>query len=126
MSWQSSRAGSVADLERLLHQVEGRLAHLSRSAAGRSSAAPRAAADRAADAIAGALNDIAERFRGATRTVANDASHFGDDARRMGNDALRTLGKEVGQRPLVTLAVAFGVGMIAAGLLARRSLRSSS
>ena len=42
------------------------------------------------------------------------------DALKIGNDALRTLTREVEQRPLVTLAVAFGVGMIAAGLVVRR------
>jgi hypothetical protein len=121
MSWQSSPAGSVADLERLLHQVEDRLAHLSRSAARTSSAAPRAAVDRMGDSIAVALSDIAERFRGRARTVGSEASQFGDDALKLGNDALRTLTKEVEQRPLITLAVAFGVGMIAAGLIARKS-----
>jgi ElaB/YqjD/DUF883 family membrane-anchored ribosome-binding protein len=120
MSWQSSPASSVADLERLLHQVEDRLDRLSRRAARASSAAPRAV-DRVGDSIAAALSDIAERFRGGARTARSEASQFGDDAFKFGNDALRTLTKEVEQRPLVTLAVAFGVGMIAAGLLARRS-----
>jgi len=119
MSWQSSPASSVADLERLLHQVEDRLDRLSRSAA-TSSAAPRAV-DRVGDSIAAALSDIADRIRGRARTARLDASQFGDDALKIGNDALRTLTREVEQRPLVTLAVAFGVGMIAAGLLARRS-----
>jgi len=120
MSWQSSRADSVADVQRLLHQIEDRLSHLRRSAERASSSAPRAA-DRIADSIATALNDIASRFRGGARAVGTEASQFGDDALKLGNDALRTLTKEVEQRPLVTLAVAFGVGMIAAGLLARRS-----
>ena len=125
MSWQSSPASrmaesSVADLERLLHQVEDRLDRLSRRAARTSAVAPRAV-DRVGDAIAAALSDIAERFRGGARTARSEASQFGDDAFKLGNDALRTLTKEVEQRPLVTLAVAFGVGMIAAGLLARRS-----
>ena len=120
MSWQSSRASSVADLERLLHEVEGRLTRLSRTAARTSSAAPRAV-DRVGDSIAAALSDIADRFRGGARAVGSEASQFGDDAYKFGNDALRTLTKEVEHRPLVTIAVAFGVGMIAAGLLARRS-----
>jgi ElaB/YqjD/DUF883 family membrane-anchored ribosome-binding protein len=127
MSWHSSPASSVADLERLLHQVEDRLDRLGRRAARTSAAAPRAV-DRVGDSVAAALSDIADRFRGGARTARNEASQFGDDALRYGNDALkagndalRTLTKEVEQRPLVTLAVAFGVGMIAAGLLARRS-----
>jgi ElaB/YqjD/DUF883 family membrane-anchored ribosome-binding protein len=120
MSWQSSPASSVADLERLLHHAEDRLDRLSRRAARSSSAAPRAV-DRAKDSIAAALSDIADRFRGGARTARHEASQFGDDALKIGNEALRTLTKEVEQRPLVTLAVAFGVGMIAAGLLTRRS-----
>jgi ElaB/YqjD/DUF883 family membrane-anchored ribosome-binding protein len=119
MSWQSSPANNVADLERLLHHVEERLARLSRSAARASSTAPRAV-DRVSDSIAAALSDIADRFRGGARIARNEASQFGVDALKIGNGALRTLTKEVEQRPLVTLAVAFGVGMIAAGLLARR------
>jgi ElaB/YqjD/DUF883 family membrane-anchored ribosome-binding protein len=120
MSWQSSPASSVADIERLLHQVEDRLDRLSRSAARTSSAAPRAV-DRVGDSIAAALSDIAERFRGGARNARNEASQFGDDAVRFGNNALRTLSREFEQRPLVTLAIAVGVGMIAAGLLARKS-----
>jgi ElaB/YqjD/DUF883 family membrane-anchored ribosome-binding protein len=120
MSWQSAPANSVADLERLLHHVEDRLNRLSRTAARTSAAAPRAV-DRVGDSIAAALNDIAERFRGGVRSARTEASQFGDEAFKMGNDTLRTLTREVEQRPLVTLAVAFGVGMIAAGLLARKS-----
>jgi ElaB/YqjD/DUF883 family membrane-anchored ribosome-binding protein len=119
MSRQSSRAGSVADLERLLNQVEERLTRLRRGAARTSAVAPRAV-DRVGDSIAAALTDIAERLRGGARTAGAEASQFGDDALKLGNEALRTLTKEVEHRPLVTLAVAFGVGMIAAGLLARR------
>jgi ElaB/YqjD/DUF883 family membrane-anchored ribosome-binding protein len=120
MSWQSPPASSVADLERLLRQVEDRLDRLSRGAARTSSAAPRAV-DRAGDSIAAALSDIADRFRGSARAARNEASRFGDDALKIGNDALRMLTREVEQRPLVTLAVAVGVGVIAAGLFARRS-----
>ena len=42
-----------------------------------------------------------------------DAIHFGDDA-------LRKVAREVEERPLVTLAIAVGIGALAAGLLARR------
>jgi hypothetical protein len=45
--------------------------------------------------------------------VAEDALHLGDEA-------LRKLAREVEQRPLVTLAIAVGIGALAAGLLARR------
>ena len=47
-------------------------------------------------------------------------SEFSDDALRAGNEALRKLTREVEHRPLVLLAIAAGVGLLAAGLLARR------
>ena len=72
------------------------------------------------DAIASALNDLADRVRGRARTVGSEVSQFGDDALRFGNEALRKLTREVEQRPLVTLAVAVGVGALIVGLLARR------
>jgi hypothetical protein len=39
---------------------------------------------------------------------------------RFGNEAVRKLTREAEQRPLVTLAVAVGVGALIVGLLARR------
>jgi ElaB/YqjD/DUF883 family membrane-anchored ribosome-binding protein len=63
---------------------------------------------------------MAERFRGRVSTLGHDVSEFGDDALRAGNAALRKLTREVDHRPLVLLAVAAGVGLLAAGLLARR------
>ena len=72
MSWQSSPASSVADLERLLHQVEDRLDRLRRGAARTSSAAPRAV-DRVGDSIAAALSDVAERFRDLALRAKNSA-----------------------------------------------------
>ena len=42
------------------------------------------------------------------------------DAMHLGDEALRKVAREVEQRPLVTLAIAIGIGALAAGLLARR------
>jgi ElaB/YqjD/DUF883 family membrane-anchored ribosome-binding protein len=126
MAWHSSRSEPVANIERLLHDLEARLARLSRNAARASSAAPRSA-DRIAEAVAGALAEIADRFRGRARSAGDDATHLRDDAAKFGNDALkfgnntlRKLTHEVEQRPLVTLAIAAGIGALAVTLLARR------
>ena len=53
--------------------------------------------------IAAAMGDIADRFRGRARALGKEATKVSDEALEFGNDALRTLTKEVEQRPLVTL-----------------------
>lgn len=119
MAWHSSPRTRIAELERLLHDAEGRLARLSRTASRASAAAP-GAVDRVADTVATALNDIADRFRSRARATGDDAAYLSDEAFRLGNDVLRKLTREVEQRPLITLAVAVGIGALAAGLFARR------
>jgi ElaB/YqjD/DUF883 family membrane-anchored ribosome-binding protein len=118
----SSRMSRINNLERLLQDLEQRLSRLNKVAARVSAAAPDTA--NITDMIATAFGTMAERFRGragtVARTVGGDVSHFGDEALQIGNDALRKLTREVERRPLITLAVAVGVGALAAGLLARR------
>jgi ElaB/YqjD/DUF883 family membrane-anchored ribosome-binding protein len=118
MSRQPSPLQRVANVERMLRDLEGRVAGLSRAAS--TAPLPRGP-ERMADAISAALSDIAERFRGRARSVGRESIEVGDDLLHFGNDALRKLTQEVEQRPFVTLAIAVGVGAIAAGLLARRS-----
>ncbi len=80
--------------------------------------------ERVTDAVASALTDIADRFGSRARTVSKDAGRMSErvtaDAMHLGDEALRKLAREVEQRPLVTLAIAVGIGALAAGLLARR------
>jgi ElaB/YqjD/DUF883 family membrane-anchored ribosome-binding protein len=108
-----------ADIERLLHDFEQRLARLTRIATRASSEAPRTA-DRISETIASALGDLSDRVRGRTRTAGGEISQLADDALRLGNNALRKLTREVERKPLLTLAIAVGVGALAVGLLARR------
>jgi len=68
-------------------------------------------AERAAAAVVPVLSSIANRFRGGTHSMS-------DEAAKLGNDALRRLSNEVEHRPLVTLAVAVGVGILV-GLASR-------
>jgi hypothetical protein len=116
MSWPSPHI-ERADIERLLRDFESRLARM--TGVGRH--APVAAArkvDDVGDTIATGLGELAERIRGRARHA--DVAQLGDDALRLGNDALRKLTREVERRPLITLAVAVGVGALVVGLLARR------
>jgi ElaB/YqjD/DUF883 family membrane-anchored ribosome-binding protein len=111
----SAQRERTADLDRTLRDLEQRFARLSRAA---SRSAP-GTVDRVSDTVVTALNDIAERFRGKTPT-AGEVTQLADDALRLGNDALRRLTREVEHRPLLTLAVAVGVGALVVGLLSRR------
>jgi ElaB/YqjD/DUF883 family membrane-anchored ribosome-binding protein len=116
MAWESPRI-ERADVERLLREFETRLMRM----AGRSTSAPAAVmrrADGIGDMIATALGQMAERVGGRARDV--DVGQLGDDALQFGNAALRKLSREVEERPLLTLAVAVGVGALAVGLLSRR------
>ena len=115
----SSRFERLSDLDRMLGDLEQRLSRLSRTAARASAVAPDTAG-RIGDTIAAALGVMAERFRGRASTLGHDVAEFSDDALRSGNQALRKLTREVEHRPLVLLAVAAGVGLLAAGLFARR------
>ena len=119
MAWSASPAERIADLERLVHDVEHRLARLRRTASRGRREAP-AAFDRWGDTVTGALNEVAGRIRGRADSAGSDAAQLGEEALRLGNDALRKLTRDVEQRPLLMLAIAAGVGALAAGLLARR------
>jgi ElaB/YqjD/DUF883 family membrane-anchored ribosome-binding protein len=88
---------------------------------GRASASAGRAADRLSETVAAALGSIAERFRDGS--LRDDAARYGSEAAKIGNKlgnvALRRLSDEVEHRPLVTLAVAVGVGILV-GLASHR------
>ena len=121
MPRQIAQRARAADLTRLLDDLEGRLSRLSNMLP---AVVPASKADRLSETIACALNDIADRFGSRARAVSKDAGRISErwtaDAMHLGDDALRKVAREVEQRPLVTLAIAVGVGALAAGLLARR------
>ena len=121
MPWQLTQRARAADLERLLDDVERRLSRLAKTLP---AAASMPKADRLSETIASALNDIADRVGSRARSVSKDAGRIGErvtgDALQFGDEALRRVAREVERRPLVTLAIAAGVGVLAAGLLARR------
>jgi hypothetical protein len=112
-----SRAASanVGEIERRLHSLERRLARTG----DRASANAAHTVDHLGDAIASAFSSIAERFRGDAGSVTDEAARIGSAAAKLGNDALNRLSKEVEHRPLVTLAVAVGVGILV-GLASHR------
>jgi hypothetical protein len=88
---------------------------------GRASASVAQAADHVGDAIVPALAEVIERFRGGAHAVGDEATRFGREATRFGNNALRRVSAEVEHRPLTILALAVGVGFLAAAAVARRN-----
>jgi len=102
----------IADIEReigqLMHDIEARIGRLNalakRSAKG--------AAEDASEFISDTVSDAADRMR-------NGANSVSDEAARLSGDAVKRIEDEIGQRPLLTLAIAAGIGFLA-GMAGRR------
>ena len=69
--------------------------------------------------IATALSGMATRFLGRADLSAEGVGKIAGAAGQFSNDALRRVGQEIRHRPLVTVAVAVGVGVLV-GLMGRR------
>jgi len=110
-----ARPTNFGDIERRLHSLEQ---HLERIGS-RTTTRAIQTADHVGETVASVLSSIADRFRGGADSMGDEAAKFGSEAAKLGNDALRRLSKEVEHRPLVTLAVAIGVGILV-GLASHR------
>ena len=99
----NSLSFNVREIERRLRSLVG----------DRTSASTAEVVERVGAAIAPVLSSIADRFHAGAHSMS-------DDAAKLGNDALRRLSNEVEHRPLITLAVAVGVGILVG--LASRSI----
>jgi len=99
-----------------LQAIERELAVLGRKAGRQASANASAAGDLIADTVGPILNDIADRFWRGQRAAADGAADLGGRAVRMGgrvgSDALDRIASQAKERPLLTLAVAIGVGVL--------------
>jgi|SoiMetStandDraft_2_1073263.scaffolds.fasta_scaffold332207_2 ElaB/YqjD/DUF883 family membrane-anchored ribosome-binding protein len=117
--YSRAMSADLAEIERRLRALEKRLER----AGSRTASGAVQAADRMGDAIASALSDMSDRFRDGSRSVGGGALKLGNEAAKeaakLGNDALQRLADEVERRPLTTLAIAAGVGLIV-GLAAHR------
>ena len=99
-----------------LQAIERELAVIGRKAGRQASANASAAGDLISDTIGPILNDIADRFWRGQRTAVEGATDLGNQAvrigSRVGSDALDRIASQAKQRPLLTLAVAIGVGVL--------------
>jgi ElaB/YqjD/DUF883 family membrane-anchored ribosome-binding protein len=118
---QSSRQrmSDLAEMEQRLGALEKRISRTASEASSNVSSGVSQATDRVSELITAALSEAGNRFRGGARGLSAEASYLGDEAARLGNDAMRRLSNEVEQRPLVMLAVAAGLGFLV-GIAARR------
>jgi ElaB/YqjD/DUF883 family membrane-anchored ribosome-binding protein len=107
-----------------LRAIERELNEIGRATGRRASANVAATGDQIADAVGPILSDIVDRFRRGQRTAVNRAADFGNQAlqigSRLGSNAVSRLADQPKQRPLLTLAVAIGIGILI-GAASRRS-----
>jgi hypothetical protein len=105
----------VADLERVIETLERRIAELTSdgnirsTVVGASDEVGRAAvraSHHVGELVADSLSGIASRVRGNATSVTGAA--------RSGAGALEKIGSEMERRPLMTIAIALGLGFLAA------------
>jgi ElaB/YqjD/DUF883 family membrane-anchored ribosome-binding protein len=102
-------ANELAEIGRLLRDLERNLEQLGRSAV----SSARQAQNTVPDAISETWSELSERVSLALQ------GPFGKEATRAGARAWQKLEREVGHRPLIALAVAAGIGFLI-GALNRR------
>ncbi len=113
----------VAAIAGHLRAIEKELGVLGKSAGRRASSSVSAAGNQIVEAIWPILNEIGDSLRRGQRVAVDEAASLGNEAlnrgARMGSDALAHVADQARRRPLITLAVAIGVGVLI-GAVARR------
>jgi ElaB/YqjD/DUF883 family membrane-anchored ribosome-binding protein len=110
--FRPSTSRDIAQIGRLVRELEEQLAHLAKSVAFDA----RDASSQVPDMISQVLSDLSERFR---TTVQTSARSVGHEATRVGAGMWHKLEDEVVHRPLAALAIAAGIGFVI-GALNRR------
>jgi ElaB/YqjD/DUF883 family membrane-anchored ribosome-binding protein len=99
-----------------LRAIEQELSEIGRKAGRRASKSASAAGDQIADVIGPILADIVDRVRRGQRAAVSGAASLSDEAVKMGSrvggDTVARIADQTRQRPLLTLAVAIGVGIL--------------
>jgi hypothetical protein len=114
----------VAAIAGHLRAIENELGSLGKSAGRRASSGVSNAGNQIVEAIWPILNEIGDSFRRGQGVAVDQAASFGNEAvkrgTQMGSDALGQIADHARRRPLITLAVAIGVGALI-GAVARRN-----
>jgi ElaB/YqjD/DUF883 family membrane-anchored ribosome-binding protein len=117
--FRQSLSASSSDLSTLrgrLRGLETEIERLGRKAGHHASASLPAVGDHINEAVVSAVEDILARLRAGGRRVGDEAWRLANDAARLGGNvgskALERANDEIGYRPLTTLAVAVGIGIL--------------
>ena len=114
----------VAAIAGHLSAIEKELGALGKSAGRRASSGVSAAGHQILETVWPILNEIGDSLVRGQRVAVDEAASFGNEAvkrgTRIGSDALGQIADQAKRRPLVTLAVAIGVGALI-GAVARRN-----
>jgi ElaB/YqjD/DUF883 family membrane-anchored ribosome-binding protein len=114
-------ATRISAIEGHLRAIEKELERFGQKA-GRH-AHPSFAGDQISDAIASILSEMIKRYRNAKRSADDETARFANKAAKISGgistNALHRIATEVEHRPLVTLAVAMGIGILI-GIAGRR------
>jgi hypothetical protein len=106
----------VSAIVQHLQAIERELGKIGRSAGRSASANVAVAGNEIAEALGPILADLGARFRRGQRWTVDEAASMGNEAvklgTRVGNDALERIADQAKRRPLITLAVAIGVGVL--------------
>jgi ElaB/YqjD/DUF883 family membrane-anchored ribosome-binding protein len=126
----SNFAPSVAAIQKHLGAVETELEKIGRIAGRQTTDAAAAASDQIGDAISTILSEMVDRFRKGGQAAGDQAGRLGNQAldlgAKYGSDALARVASEAEQRPLFTMGIALGIGiLIGAALLGSASSTSS-
>ena len=107
---------SVNAIQNHLGAVEKELEKIGRIAGRRGSAAATAAGAQIGDTISSVLSDMLDRFRERGEAAGDQASRLGNRALKLGagygSDALARVSAQAEDRPLVTIGVALGIGIL--------------
>jgi len=119
---KSDFAPSVAAIQKHLGAVEKELERIGRIAGRQTSTAAANASDQIGDAISTIMSDMVERFRKGGQVAGDQAGRFGNQAldlgAKYGSNALERVAGQAEERPLLTVGVALGIGiLIGAALL---------
>ncbi|MFY9840883.1 MAG: hypothetical protein WAK55_31325 [Xanthobacteraceae bacterium] len=119
---------SVTAIQQHLGAVEKELKKVGRVAGRRTSVAAAGATEQIGDAISTILGDMMDRFRQGRQMAGDQGGRLGNQALDLGakysNEALRRITDEIEDRPLITIGVALGIGiLIGAAVLGSASAR---
>jgi len=124
----STFSPSVAAIQKHLGAVEKELEKIGRIAGRQTSDAAATASEQISDAISTILSEMVDRFRKGGRAAGDQAGRLGNQAldlgAKYGSDTLQRVASEAENRPLITVGVALGIGiLIGAAILGSTSSR---